>query len=157
MSEDYWEGRTWVYHADILNDETNSGTHSYEVSPGRGNELEVLYGRLLNLDSTARTVNANVDDDAGNQIGHMIPTNFSLTQAQRIGFPVIDEANSNAAVNSNRWFLSGAMTLQVEIASIAVSQDTVFSISCRIRGGLPTVTLTSPTGATETVNRNQVY
>ena len=42
---------TWVYHADVTNDGTNSGNHLYVVQPGAGNEMELLYGSLANDDA----------------------------------------------------------------------------------------------------------
>lgn len=155
--EQFWDGATWVYDAIITNDGVNSGTHIYDVSPGVGNELEILYGQLRNLDTVGRIIDIFIEDDVPNALVYMSPSSFSLTQSQRMPFPVTDEALANSAGQARRWLLSGGMNLSCVAASIAVSQDTRFSICCRIRGGLPTVTLTSPTDATETVNINQVF
>lgn len=152
-------GRTWVYEADITNDGINSGNHQYLVVPGAGNELEILYGHLGNLDSAGRTSNVIVRDDDAKQLGYLIPNNAVIANAVFVPFPTIDEINVSAsgAGQSNRWMLSGTMDLLVLVASVAVSQDTRFAIVGRIRGGIPTVTLTSPTDAVEVVNKNQVF
>lgn len=155
---EYWEGATWVYHATVTNDGTNSGTHEYDVIPGAGNELEILYGLVFNGDTSARTIVARIQDaDGGNFLAFIVPSG-SIAAAGRISFPVNDPHAANSAANAGaRFLLSGTMSLNAQVQSIAVNQDSEFGIACRIRGGLPSVVFTSPTGATETVNTNQVF
>lgn len=157
MSEEYWEGATWVYHADITNDGANSGSHIYLVVPGVGNELEILYGEVDNDDTATRSVFGTIEDDSGNFLYRVIPDAMAATAGTVISFPVTDEVGADAGGASNRLILSGTMAFRVTVAAIAVSQDTAFGIVCRIRGAPPTVTLISPTDAVETVNTNKVF
>lgn len=153
--DEYWGGRTWTYAADVTNDVTNSGTHEYDTVPGAGNEMEVLYGLLKNDDTSARTGFARIRDTTeAFELGRVTPS-FSITAGQHLPFPVVDEAGS-AGASRGRWIITGTMQLNVELLSVAVSQDSAFHLVARIRGGLPTVTITSPTGATETVSLNAV-
>lgn len=153
----YWDGGTWVYHADITNDGSNSGNHTYSVVPGAGNELEVLYGRILNGDAAARTSQVLVKDVVGGEILARI-VNRSLGAGLDHSFPAVSEAVDSAKLSAGaRIIIAGLMELQAVIAAVAVSQDSAFGVVCRIRGGVPTVTLTSPTDAVEVVNRDQVF
>jgi hypothetical protein len=154
----YWEGATWVYRANIVNDGVNAGNHVYLVSPGAGNEMEILYGSLLNGDATNRSALARIEDDEGNILAEILLA-FTLNAGIRASFPAVDEAAATGMglAAGSRLILSGAMQARFQISSVAVSEDTAFAIVCRIRGARPTVTLTSPTGATETVDKDQVF
>ncbi len=159
MSEDHWEGATWVFHADITNDGTNSGDHVYAVVPGGGNEMEILYGRVLNGDTSSRTIIVEIGSDStpSEILALMVPTT-SITAGSTIPFPTTDEfSNSSAVQGVSRWLIAGTMALFVQVAAVAINQDTAFSVVGRVRGGVPTATLTSPTDAVETVNVNQVF
>lgn len=155
----YWDGALWVYHADITNNGSNSGNHTYAVVPGAGNEMEVLYGLILNGDASNRTAGVLIKDGAGGNIISRILSSFTLNAGISHAYPVADERSATGAgINAGaRIIIGGTIELSATFASIAVSQDTAFAIVCRIRGGLPTVTLTSPTDAVEVVNTNQVF
>lgn len=159
---EYWDGALWIYHATITNDGSNSGIHEYDLVPGVGNELEVLYGRLNNGDASNRVVHGYVKDaDGGNILASVIgdDSGTNLNAARALSFPFAqaeDSSNGQAFAAGVRFFLAGAMSLNLTLAAIAVSQDTSLGLVCRIRGGVPTVILTSPTDAVEVVNTNQV-
>lgn len=157
MSEDYWEGATWVYYANITNDGSNSGSHIYVVVPGAGNEMEVLYGEVDNDDTSTRSVFGTIEDDSGNLLYRIIPDAMAATAGTAISFPVTDEVGADAGGASRRLFVSGTMALRFTVGAVAVSQDTAFAIVCRIRGSVPTVTLISPTNAVEVVDTNRVF
>lgn len=152
--EDYWQGALWVYHADITNDGSNSGNHVYSVSQAVGSEMEVIGGRVLNGDASSRTLDVYIDDGT-NQIMPLITTK-ALGAGDEI--PLLSRGGSDITPFFNRVLLSGTMRLIVNIAALAVNKDTAVGIICRIRyPPLPTVTLTSPTNAVETVNTNLVF
>lgn len=157
VSKDYWSGATWVYHATVTNDGATSGNHVYVVSPGVGQEMEVLYGRLFNGDGSARTAFANTRNAGGDVLTTYLAT-ISLGVQGHYPFPQIDESTTGgSSLGPTRKILSGTMDITFNVNSIAINQDTAFSIVARIRGGLPTVTITSPAGATETVDENRTY
>lgn len=152
-----WDGATWVYNADITNDGANSGTHTYTVVPGAGNEAMLMYGTLTNLDTAGRTGFVEITDGT-NLLGRLIPS--STFDANTIhGFPTSSTlaAAGQGVDPAHPLFLSGTMELVGEIAAIAVSQDTEFAIVMRIRGLAPTVTLSSPTSAVEVVNTDAIF
>ncbi len=156
MSGGYWEGATWVFNADITNDGSNSGTHEYDVSPGAGNEMEILYGMLRNDDAAGRVTRVVITDATTNrEIANLAQKDQTLAAGAPVSFPNAGGAVTHVAAGS-RLILSGGLTLHAQVAAVAVSQDTEFSIVARIRGGVPTVVLTSPTDAVETVNLNMV-
>ncbi len=157
---------TWVYIADITNDGSNSGNHIYEVTPGAGNEMKILYGYLYNGDSSSRVGNVRIHDVSGqgstsnlsDQLADFVPIATTLGAGQRGSFPTNDEFGDNtAAVMHTPFRIAGDMTIWARLASVAINQDSQFSIVCRIRGGIPAVVLTSPTDAVEVVHRNQVF
>lgn len=158
---EYWSGATWVLRAIITNDACCSGTHNYAVVPGEGSEMEILYGTTTNADSAGRVASVRIlDADGGNVL-----TSFgelTITAGERFPFPSSDGSLSGthteiAARAGNRYTVSGTMALEFNIAAIAVNQDSRFAVVCRIRGSVPTVTLTSPSGATEAVSTNKVF
>lgn len=156
MSEHFWEGAVWVYHADIVNDGSNSGNHIYSIVPGGGNEMEILYGQLVNGDTSARVATIMIDDGA-NQITRFLA--LTLGAGGVHGFPISNVVTAAGAGSGPyvRLIVAGSMRLRANVDAIAVSENTGLAIACRIRGGIPTVTLTSPTDAVETVNMNQVF
>lgn len=153
MIEKYWDGATWVYQADITNDGSNSGNHDYSLTQGEGDEMEVLYGNVLNGDVASRTVTLEVRDPSGEVLYRM--ELVSVGAGVYTNFPHGDAAPATAA-QAKRLILSGPMILFARVASVATSQDSAFGIVARIRGGVPTVTLASPTDAVEVVNTNRV-
>ncbi len=147
-------GNVWVYHADIVNDNTNSGNHIYSVVPGDGNAMEILYGSLLNGDTSTRTGNVWIQDAAGgNQITRLL--NETLGAGALRSFPTIGIGDAVEA-QGGRFFVYGNMALRGEVLAVATDQDSAFALAALVRGALPTVTLTSPTSAVETVNTNAV-
>ena len=156
MSEEYWEGGTWVYQSNIVNGAGGGGTVSAEVVPGGGNELEILYGRLTNGDSSYRTATIRIEDDADNFLATV--ATHSLSAGHALTWPVTDEHNTNNMYSgATRLILSGDMVLHMELASVAASQDGFFGLTCRVRGGVPTVTEVGNSTPTITVNTERVF
>ncbi len=156
MSEDYWDGALWVYHADIVNTAGGAGGHSYTVAPAVGSEMEVLYGSFQNGDTLGRLLYVNIDD--GTNLLTRLLGQRTVTAGHAVSFPQGNIAVDDQAglAPDGRTILSGPMTVVAIAEAIAVSQDTAFGIVCRIRGGIPTVALIGPGAAVETVNTNQV-
>lgn len=155
MAQDleYWGGATWVYHATITNDSDGSGDIIVDITPGVGNEMEVLYGQIINGDTATRTCNAEIEDASGNVFA--IPQSASTSAGSNTGFP--SAANSTVTSRPRRFILSGTQHLILTAVSIAASQDASFACVARIRGGVPTVTETgNGTSPTITVNIERV-
>lgn len=156
MNKDYWDGAVWVYRATITNDGSNSGTHEYDIVPGAGNELEVLYAQLFNGDATGRNGGMNIKDaDGGKSIGEI--RNASISATDTLALPNRSSGSNADGGVGQRIIVAGTMSLVLSVASLAVLKESRLGIACRIRGGLPTVTLTSPTDATEAIQTNRVF
>ncbi len=153
MSEDYWDGGTWVYQADITNDAMDIANQEYSIQPGAGNEMEILYGFIQNEDTSTRTIFIRIDDGAGNFL-----LNYTISTAAGLRahiFPTVDNENRP---NMSRYVVSGTMRFIVSVLSVAVSQDSRFGIVCRIRGGAPTVTESASAGVPViNINTEQVF
>ncbi len=142
-------GATWVLAADIVNDGSNSGDHAYAISPGAGAEVYILDGFIINEDAAGRNVTVRVTDGT-NIVGGSIPEAQSLGAGTRM--PIYPNISSLSVGGHGQMHLSGVMVCEVRIASIAVSQDTTVGLVCKIRGREPTLSLASPTDATETIS-----
>ncbi len=157
MTEEYWAGALWIYQANITNDGSNSGSHIYDVVPGAGNEFEVLYGRLSNDDTAGRNGSVTIEGEASLPVSTLL-RRASIGANTHRNFPVAAApADLSEASAGTRFIVAGTMTITAILEAVAVSQDSAFAIVCRIRGRLPTVTLTSPTDAVETIDTNQVF
>lgn len=148
-------GNIWVYRATITNDGANSGTHEYDVVPGAGGGLRFLYAQLYNGDAVGRTGICSIKDaDGGNIIGEIRVVSIAATDS--LALPN-DSAGSNFSSSAIHYDAAGSMSLFFSVSSLAVSKESRLGVACRIRGPSPTVTLTSPTSATEAVQTNQVF
>ncbi len=61
MSEEYWGGANWIYQATITNGVGGAGNHTYAITTGIGDEMEILFGSVFNGDTVARVVKMHVD------------------------------------------------------------------------------------------------
>ncbi len=157
MKDGYWEGATWIYRATITNDGTNSGTHTYSVVPGAGNEFELVAGVLFNGDTTGRVVTGMIAAPAGDVLNRLIERNDSLGAGAEQGFPSAPIVGDNApGAAGPRYIVAGTMILRCSVAAVAINQDTAFGVTIRFRGATPVPALTSPTDAVEVVVINQV-
>ena len=121
--------------------------------------MEILYGYIFNGDTSARVSVVRIQDSAGSlNLGFLTDRNISVTAGEVLGFPtsIAGTSYNDQPSLPGRAIVSGVSQLHAQVGSVAVSQDSVFTITARIRGGVPTVTLTSPAGATETVDLNVV-
>ncbi len=154
---EYWGGATWVYHASITNDAMDAATQTYTIVPGTGNEMEILYGQLFNGDTVARSIVVSIEDN-GNELARLIA--LAAAAASFHSFPASDDpavASTDLSAGA-RLILSGNMALVGLVASVAVSQDSLFGVVARIRGGLPTVTEAASAGTPViSINTEQVF
>ena len=154
MSDEYWDGATWVYDVLIQNGAGGSGTQSAQISPGAGNELEVLYGQSENLDTSARVHNVRIRDDAGNFLIHL--ESDTVAAGLPIGIPK-SVVPGDVEGTPHRMMVSGDMDVFFESLLVAASQDSHFSLVARVRGGVPTVTEVGQSTPTITINTERVF
>ncbi len=148
---------TWLYHATVKNDGITLGNHEYDVTCGVGSRFEFGWGTLSNRDlSNAHNWFVIIQDALDcDQVGTMA-TFTSITAGVRGVFP--DRLSYAAAVRDQMGYggtpleISGGTFLHAEIQSLPINEDTEFSMNVRVRGAKPTVAITSPAGADETVN-----
>ncbi len=156
MTFDVHELAVWNYTATITNDACCSGNHVYSVEPGRGNIAILIAGRFLNGDTAGRTGTIDVRNVDNSAMYRLVSATFAAGAFRT--FPTTEVSADNGFAGANQpYVLAGLMDLNANLAAIAVSQDTAFSISMLIHGEPPTVTLTSPGGATENVTEDATY
>jgi len=155
MSEDYWDGATWIYRAQITNGAGGSGTIEFQIVPGVGNEFELLYATLTNGDTSSRTPLVAILEPSGQVLTDLWGT--SISAGSRVGFPVTDEVSDSAVLNAGAHIIvSGDCQLLFRLSSVAASQDFIMGIAGRIRGGLPTVTEVGNSTPTITISTERV-
>ncbi len=160
MSEDYWDGALFIYHADILNGAGGSGTTSYTVVPGAGNELEILYGHIFNGDTVGRGSKVEISSGA-NFLASLLDdqTGIALDPGAAQSYPHSDEvaAGGGSTVGGVRLFLAGTMDLEGAILAVGSSDDTRFAMVARLRGGMPIITEAGISTPTININVEGVF
>ena len=149
-------GRTYVFQGTVLEDAT-AGTHvtSLTVVPGAGNEMQVLYGRLVNGNTaTAQTMQAYVTD--GTNIVSLFINQQDTSALISRSFPMLINSTtnvSNSAVGVYPFVVSGTQTLYLSLSTTAVSVTQTFAVVLRVWGDSPTFTLADTVG-TPTLTTN---
>lgn len=157
---------TWVFQGTVAEDATG-GTHvcSLTVTPGAGNELIVLGGRVVvGNTATSQTLHCALTDGTNDlrlikdealttaSITYAFPGALAGVGALATGTEIGEEAPGPIIV-------SGTMQLVLKVTTTAVSVTQTFSVVCRLKGrGLPTATLADNVGTpTLTTNTNAVF
>ncbi len=158
QSDSWPGGQTWVYHADIVNSAGGAADNSYTVSLAVGNEMEILYGEVLNGDTAGRVVTVLIDTGtAGENLASLVSITADAGSTQ--AFPHSDVsgvAGTHLSAGAPLLF-SGGMRLVVTVAAVALSQDTAFGLVCRTRNAVPTVVEAGEASATITINEERVF
>ncbi len=152
MSDGYWDGALWVFHADITRDGSTTGTDTIDIVPGEGDEMEVLYGEISHDDPASRQVRATISDAAGGN--RMVNLMSQAITNSFVNFP--QEGTAGTEAGTTRRFMAGPMSLRLTAESLAVLKKAVYAVVCRIRGGVPTVTVVKPADSTLSTNTNRV-
>lgn len=144
----------WHYRATIVNDAGTSGTHSYVASPGAGSVVILLGGQLLNGDTVSRNAQVTLRDTDNETLRRILPT-VSVAAAARRDFPTT-ESTADGGASANGIIVSGTEDFLVSIISLAASENTELSLQGLVYGASPTVTITSPANAVETVTEDRI-
>jgi len=166
-TQDTWPaGATWVFQGTVLEDAT-VGTHlsSLTVTPGAGNELLVLYGRIVvGNTATAQVVSIFIDDGTNLLVRPLFVSNTTASVEYQIGYEetattINPSANVDRISLDRPFIVSGTMRLVLQVSTTIVSLTQTFAIACRIKSSaLPTATLADTVGVpTLTTNTNQVF
>ncbi len=160
MSEqiDTWPGGvTYLALVSVTNDGSNAGDHTYEFEPGIGHEFQVMWVRVQNRDTVARTVFADILDGAGN-VSVTLIEGVSAAAAATRSWPAAEPSSDGNAISGGcSVMVSGTMTLRLQVTAVATSQDSLVSVGLRIRGDAPTITITSPTDAVEVTTTDRTF
>jgi len=149
-------GRTYVFQGTVGEDAT-AGTHvtSLTVTPGAGNDITLVYGKVLNGNTaTSQTMEAYIDDGT-NALSAFINIADTAALVERV-FP----SSIAAATNTNNRnvlvspvVISGTMRLILKVTTTAVSVTQTFAAVLRVFGDSPTFTLADTVG-TPTLTTN---
>lgn len=163
MADDrYWAGSTWIYASEITNG-GSAGAPVWEISPGAGNEFEVLYGRLVNLDPAGQQAfcaigwSTGVFTTSGIAIAQLVPILFTVSPGASIHFPMVQLIVNSNATGPTRFIVSGSMVLEARFNTLSANEDAIFSLCARIRGGRPTVNTSFSSGGNEDILVDQVF
>jgi len=153
-------GATWVFQGTVLEDAT-AGTHisSLTVTPGAGNEMQLLYFDILAGAGAANITGVFIRDAVGGNIIARLVNGLSLASGQFISGPSTGAAVANNVLNVvSPIKISGAMAFILQISTATVSLTHTFAVACRIKGALPTATLADSVGVpTLTTNTSSVF
>jgi hypothetical protein len=141
----------WYYQADITNGAGGAGAHSYTVTVSSRSRIEVLYGGVLNGDTTSRTVTVVVDDGT-EEFTRLV--SLSLSTGILEHFP---DTRAGIVGAGARVILGGGMRVVATIVDVAASQDSAFAIACEIQvGSVPTAVEVGASTPTININREEI-
>lgn len=153
---------TFVAQGTVAEDAT-AGTHlcSLTVSPGAGNEMQLLYGKFVAGAGAANLCNIVIRDAVGgNTLTSLIPDGLSLASGAAVSFPGTGAiaAGQNAGAASP-FIVSGLMAFVMTVSTATVSLTHTFSACFRIRDVPPTTVALADTVGTPTLtlNTNRVF
>lgn len=153
--DEYWSGGTFVYHGTIENGGGGGGSVNWKLSPGVGNELELLYGLITNGDTVSRSTQGRLRNDGGDTLVDILENSSQSAATSR---SIIDALGAVARVgDGRRLIVSGDMDIFLNASSLAAGQDATIALVCRFRGGVPTVTEVGNSTPVITVNTEKVY
>lgn len=151
MSEEYWEGALFIYQSDIVNGAGGGGNISVVISPGVGNEMEVLMAEILNGDSSSRVLAGRTRNEDADKLRSIFSVNTAAGGNQAWPHGRTDQIGG-----PGKLILSGDMDLFLLAESVAASQNASFSMEARLRGGVPTITESGNSTPTITINSERV-
>lgn len=161
MTEEFWEGATFVYRSTIINGAGGGGDCSVLLVPGQGNEFELMYGTIAHNDATASNIDVHIRDEDNNIQAYLYDVD-AVTQNSVCQFPTAPQAaatGGNAADSpaATRFVISGTMNLFMAAIAIDASEGTTNTIVGRYRGDLPTITETGNSTPTITITTERSY
>ena len=164
QSDTWPAGLTWVFQGTVAEDAT-VGTHvvSLTVTPGAGQELEILMWRIVaGATATSQTMAAFIDDGTNVLAEFINVADVASGTARTWPFYTASVASTNQlmiAPPSASVILSGTMRLILRETTAAVSVTQTFAVVARLKTGqLPTATLLDTIGTSvNTTNTNKVF
>lgn len=152
---EYGSGGLFIYFATIVNGAGGAGDHTYIVTAGVGNELEILGGVILNGDTSSRTVTVKTDTGVADEnVDGSLPEGTALGAGTRMGL-YRGDASVNAPQAFGRMVLSGSLRLVVRVAAVTASENSAFGFIARLRGGIPTIAETGASTPTITIEEER--
>ncbi len=146
----------WDYRATIVNDGVNSGNHTYLFTAGAGNICILLGGRVLNGDAAGRTVVVHLRNADLARIREILV--LATVAAGKVrNFPTTEDTSDGGSASSPPpVVVAGTENLFVQVASLAVNENTEVDVQFLVSSGPLVVDLTSPTDAVETETENRI-
>ena len=150
-------GKLYTFQGTVVNGAGGAGNQSLETVAPAGGRIEVLNSRILNGDTVARVVQAEIDDASGGNviaIYESVSANAGTSHEQPLG-SVASAAASTFASGIQPIIVAGANVYRLSVASVAASQDSAYALLLRVWGGTPTFTLAGASTPTLTTNTSR--
>ncbi len=160
LSETY-EGALFVYQSTIINGGGGGGTVSVVLTPGAGNEFELLWGRISHNDATASDIDVHIRDDGDRVLASLFDVD-AVTQNSVCQFPTAPAAaatsgNVGDTPAATRFLIAGGMDLYMAALLIDLSEGSTNVIVGRVFGAVPTIVETGNSTPAITINTEQTY
>lgn len=154
---------TFVVQGTVAEDAT-VGTHvtTLTVSPQNGHSLQVIQGQItVGATATAQTASCFVTDGSGDTLGQILNANGTSGTTAGLVYSFPSTGNTAAIFNTGIQnlggglpYLSGGMSVVLQVSTAAVSVTQTFALVVRLRGPtLPSVAFADNTG-TPTITTN---
>ena len=112
---------------------------------------------FVEIQEAAKALNITIEirNNDNNIIRSILPATSVAGGAVR-EFPTKELSSDDGIASAEFIVVAGVEDFHVLLASVNVNDDSLVSLYGLVSGGPPTVTLTSPTGATETETANEI-
>ncbi len=134
---------------------------SVVLTPGAGNEFELLWGRISHNDATASDIDVHIRDDGDRVLASLYDMD-AVTQNSVCQFPTAPivaatAGNVTDTPAATRLFISGTIDLYMAALLIDLSEGSTNVIVGRVYGDVPSIVETGNSTPTITINTETVY
>lgn len=159
MTESHHDGALFVYRATIINGAAIA-TPTCTLTPGQGNEFQLLMGAISHDDATASTVTAALRDQDDNVLVPFIDALASVTADSINYFPAPGTAvatGGNVPDFPHGVFISGPMDLFLSATNIDATEGITVVIIGRVFGSVPGIVETAGGTPTITISTERTF
>src|SRR5439155_8367768 len=111
---------------------------SLTVTPGAGNEFQLIGGSII-VGNGAANITDVIVDDGTNELYRLLFLNTSLAAFTRTSFPNVLTSAAGAGMQTSAYLpvvVSGTMRLRLQVSTATISLTHTFAVAVRVKGGL---------------------